>query len=67
MSQATILSFPIGGRDGLMPEEPPKCSECEHANFGPHGIFCGMFREPVMFEEIAEECSEFELYPPTAA
>lgn len=56
----TVLSFPIGGKEGLHAIPKPVCSDCENAYFGSRGIFCAEFNEPIHFEDVAEDCEMFD-------
>jgi len=38
----------------------PTCLDCEHYYAGVKGSYCGYFAEPILYEDIAEECSEFQ-------
>lgn len=47
------------------PKEPakPKCSECEHALFGPGGVYCRLYQDDIWNEATAEECDDFDAVP----
>lgn len=36
------------------------CLDCSHVYVGAKGLFCGYFAEPIVYEDIAEDCSEFD-------
>lgn len=39
------------------------CSDCEHALFGPGGVYCRVFSEDIWLERVAEECSDYDPLP----
>lgn len=50
---AQIIPFPPIERD---------CTKCEHVFMGPHGLFCGLWREEIIDSLIAEDCGAYEEY-----
>lgn len=38
------------------------CTNCLHHAEGPTGLYCTLFREELINNEIAVECGEFERY-----
>ena len=55
---AEIIPFPRSRR--------PSCFDCEHASVGAV-TYCTEFREEILLESEAEDCSEFELLPEIGA
>lgn len=51
-SLGVVIPFPL--------HKVRNCMDCEHCYAGPHGLYCGMFKEPIYFEDVAEGCGEFE-------
>ena len=43
-------------------EGEQRCTECEHVFLGVKGIYCGMFNEIIVSDEVAVECSEYSPY-----
>jgi hypothetical protein len=39
------------------------CSDCEHALFGPGGVYCRLYNEDIWQEKVAEECADFDPLP----
>lgn len=57
-----VIPFPLD-RVRVPDEEEvrkPTCLDCEHCYAGVRGLFCGMFKESIFFEDVAEDCGEFE-------
>ena len=41
-------------------EESISCMDCQNVYVGTKGLFCGVFKEVIIFDDIAKDCSEFE-------
>jgi hypothetical protein len=39
---------------------PVTCEDCEHALFGPSGIYCRVFMQDIWDETIARQCQAFD-------
>ena len=63
MTIDNVIAFPSGKVRSPDEQVVKKklCLDCEHCYVGPRGLFCGMFAEPIIYDDIAEECSEFSL------
>lgn len=62
MADATIIQFPTGRIEKVTETEiiTRSCMDCTHVAFGNSGIYCTLFRESLVSDTVAEECSEFE-------
>ncbi len=36
------------------------CSNCDNAYMGVRGIYCGVYQEEIVREDIAQECDDYE-------
>lgn len=57
-----VIEFPL---DRVRPADEhvnnkPTCMDCSNVYAGVRGLFCGYFNETIIYEEVAEECSEFD-------
>jgi len=53
---AVIVPFP-----NRQPVSPPRiCTNCENVFMGTKGLFCGVFREVIVFDTEAEECEWYK-------
>lgn len=61
---ATIIEFPTVRARGWKEEDEPEvklsCFECQNIAMGTKGLFCVAFREPIVHDDVAQECPEFE-------
>ena len=44
------------------PEEKLSCTDCQNVYVGTRGLFCGVYKESILFDEIANECPEYESF-----
>jgi hypothetical protein len=44
------------------PEEKLSCMNCQNVYVGTKGLFCGVFKEVIVFDDIAQDCSEYESF-----
>jgi hypothetical protein len=59
-----------GGKEGSEVVAIPHrklCSNCEHGALSTSGVYCTLFREPILDETVALECAEFDPQPETLA
>ena len=57
--QDNVIAFPAN-RVRHVEDKPITCMDCEHVAAGTRGLYCTYFNEPIVFEDVARECSEFE-------
>ena len=53
----TVIQFPL-----RVEVEERSCSGCENVALGTKGLFCTEFREPIVSDDVAEDCPEFTPY-----
>lgn len=54
-----VIAFPV---ERTHPTEKLACGDCVHIMAGTSGLFCSYFREEIIFEDVAEECPEYESF-----
>lgn len=59
---AVVIPFPLDRirTADFESQGAPTCLDCSHCYAGVRGLFCGYFAEPIVYEDIAEDCSEFD-------
>lgn len=55
-----VLMFPVERTRPPVEEKPITCMDCDNVAAGTRGLYCTYFNEFITFEEVAQECSEFE-------
>lgn len=55
-----VLMFPVERTRQPEPDKPITCMDCDHVTAGNRGLYCTYFSEFIVFEEVAQECSEFD-------
>lgn len=52
-----VVRFPV---ERTRTPQPITCMDCEHVTVGTRGLYCSYFNEPIVYEDVAQECSEFD-------
>lgn len=52
-----VIAFPV---ERARTPTPVTCMDCQNVTAGVLGLYCRYFNEQIDFEDIAEDCSEFE-------
>ncbi len=59
-----VIQFPgvlqVEDETQFFPEAAISCTDCQNVFMGTKGLFCGVFKEMIVFDDIAADCGEFE-------